>query len=231
MDTLKSLKCYLHTFGLLGLSYSALFAGQKTVSPTTAKPVKVETLQFANVDALHNYNLLAFEQVRNAFGASRMIQVYRNPVRHQNLIVGKHPVKSISLVSNALSKSLDVNTLELQKLPKPFEYPSQAHPSFLVSFDTNAKQQGIYQRLSKERPMAVEGSKVWAAMFAKQQCLKCHETYKLGSVIGAFVYELEGVESLPKELPEELKEDEPKVLKEVASTLVSLNHVIPLIDG
>ena len=215
MDTLKSLKCFLLTFGLLGLSYNALFAGQKTVSPKTANPVKVETLQFANVDALHNYNLLAFEQVRNAFGASRMIRVYRNPVRHQHLIVGKHRVKSISLVSNALSKSLDVNTLELEKLPKPFEYPSQAHPSFLVSFDTNAKQQGIYQRLSKERPMAVEGSKVWAAMFAKQQCLKCHETYKLGSVIGAFVYELEGVESPPKELLEELKEDDVELIKEV----------------
>ena len=162
---MKSLKICLFLSGLLGWSLNSLSAKeQKTVSSTTANSVKVETLQFANVDALHNYNLLAFEQVRNAFGASRMIRVYRNPVRHQNLIAGKHRVKSISLVSNALSKSLDVNTLELQKLPEPFEYPSQAHPSFLVSFDTNEKQQDIYKNLSKEKPMAVEGHKVWAAV-------------------------------------------------------------------
>ena len=175
--------------------------------------VKVETLHFANVDALHNHNLLAFEQVRNKFGFSRVIQIYRNPMHHQNLIVGKDRVKSISLVSNALSKTLNVNTLEMPKLPNDFKYPTTSHPSFQVSFASNEEQEGIYSKLSHEKPMINDGFRVWAGMFAKQQCLKCHETYKIGSLIGAFVYDLETSEPVQHKKP--LKEAEPQLIKDV----------------
>lgn len=168
---------------LLGTLHNLAANPAPILSP--APVVKVETLQFATVDQLHKHNLHAFEQVRDAFGFSRIIKVYRNPMHQQNLIVGNQKVKSISLVSNALSKSLNVNTLELQKIPKSFNYPSQSHPSFQVSFATGQQQQQVYQSLSPKKPMIKDGTKVWAAMFAKQQCLKWHETYKLGSVIGA----------------------------------------------
>ena len=205
----------LGTLSVGGLAYlTNLTAKQIPVdaSPSKAK-VKVETLRFANVDALHNHNLMAFEQVRDKFGFSRVIQVYRNPMHHQNLIVGKDRVKSISLVSNALSKTLNVNTLQMPKFPKDFKYPTTSHPSFQVSLASNEEQEGIYSKLSPEKPMIKDGSKVWAAMFAKQQCLKCHETYKLGSLIGAFVYDLEISEPVQQQEP--VKEAQPQLINEV----------------
>ena len=211
----KSHPLLLGTLALGGLIFlSNLSAKQIPVKASQAQAkVKVETLQFANVEELHNYNIHAFEQVRDKFGFSRVIKVYRNPMHHQNLIVGKDRVKSISLVSNALSKTLNVNTLEMQELPINFNFPTTSHPSFQVSFASSGEQEAIYQKLSSEKPMIKEGTKVWAAMFAKQQCLKCHDTYKLGSVIGAFVYDLEM--SAPIQQEKQLKETKPGLIKEV----------------
>ena len=112
--------------------------------------VNPETLHFTAVDKLHAYNIQAFEQVRDKFGFARVIQVNQNPMHQQNLIVGAdHRVKSISLVSNALSKSLNINTLELNKLPKDFKYSTSSHPSFHVSYASNQnrnKCSNVYQK-------------------------------------------------------------------------------------
>ena len=185
--------------------------------------VNPETLHFTAVDKLHAYNIQAFEQVRDKFGFARVIQVYQNPMHQQNLIVGKEKrVKSISLVSNALSKSLNANTLDLEKLPKTLDISTRSHPSYKVTFASLQNQDKIYSKLSADKPMIKDGSKVWAAMFAKQQCLKCHETYKLGSVIGAFVYDLEISEPVQQEQP--VKDAKPELIKEVTLKLPPMSH-------
>ena len=61
--------------------------------------------------------------------------------------------------------------------------------------------------------MIKDGSKVWVAMMAKQQCLKCHGTYKLGCMIGAFVDDLEIPEPVQQDEP--VKDAEPELIKEV----------------
>ena len=79
---------------------------------------------------------------------------------------------------------------------------------------SNAQEEKAYRSLSPEKPILREGGKVWAAMVAKQQCLKCHNTYKVGSVIGAFVYEVAPQPKINKD--KELEEAAKAVLLEVS---------------
>ena len=176
-------------------------------------PTAPRELRFETVEKLHAYNLHAFEQVRDAFGFSRVLRIYNNPLDQKNLYVGNQPVKSISLVSNTYSKSLNTNTIKLQAQLKGFKVGS-SHPANTYSMVSNGQEEKVYGSLSAEKPLLRDGGKVWAVMLAKQQCIKCHPGTKVGNVMGAFVYE---VAPQPKDDPEkELDEAVKAVLLEVS---------------
>ena len=177
--------------------------------------------QFETPAQLHGFNVESFENVRNTFGLSRVRRFYNNPIRPKMLIVGKNRVESISLVSNALSKSLELDTVRLRAITKEGLALTMAHPSFVPAAPLGDKGKSTFHSLSKENPLIRDGDKAWGALFAKQQCIRCHENYKVGDVIGAFVYKFE--RPLPAPEKKILKESDKKSIREVSWT----GHPVP----
>lgn len=174
----------------IGLLLLFQFAtGKEAPAAKTSAKAKAPALRFETSRQLHDFNVRAFENVRNAFGLSR-VRIYLNPLHSQPLYLADARVESVSLVSEALSKSLDASTFLLRPDAKDRQVPTVSHPSFVASEELGDKEEATFRSLSASKPIVHAGSKVWGALFVKQECIRCHKSYKAGSVIGAFVYEL-----------------------------------------
>lgn len=91
--------------------------------------------------------------MRNTFGVSRVIKFYNNPVRPKMLIVGKNRVELISLVSNALSKSLELNTVRPTRHHQGRTGLNNAPPSFVPAAPLDDQGKSTFNSLSKENPL------------------------------------------------------------------------------
>ena len=186
--------------GLLLLLLFQLAAGKESPAKQAPAKAKSPTLRFETSRQLHDFNVRSFENVRNAFGLSR-VRIYLNPLHSRPLYLADARVESVSLVSEALSKSLDASSFLLRPDAKNRQVPTVSHPSFVASEELNDTEKATFRSLSASKPLVHDGSKVWGALFAKQECVRCHKGYKTGSVIGAFVYQLSAPVPKPVKQP------------------------------